>query len=281
MEALRNWLPTAVAARAFATLSGAGNAFEIVRLARNLEQVGPRLPAPDADRATERIVAAMSRMSDRGALETLTRGLEAVVPRLTASATVRAAEQLAASLARTRVAVAIRALAGGIHAIAQRLPAADVEHIIERAADRLIEAMLEACKPDDLRCLAEGLGELGLLLTPAAAGARLAALGTARTPVELLRLAQALAALGPRLAASEGERVAKRVLERLFEAVASAGEPDDLRPAGRGDQDGPGADVVGVRRARHRARDRHHRRDGRRIGAKGTGRRPGERPGLP
>ena len=166
LEAVRNWLPTAVAARAFATLSGAGNAFEIVRLARNLEQVGPRLPAPDADRATERIVAAMSRMSDRGALETLTRGLEAVVPRLTASATVRAAEQLAASLARTRVAVAIRALAGGLRAIAQRLPAADVEHFVERAADRLIEAMLEACKPDDLRCLAEGLGELGPLLTP-------------------------------------------------------------------------------------------------------------------
>ena len=228
MEAVRNWMPAAVAARAMAALSGARNAFEIVRLARNLEHVGPRLPAPDADRATEQIVAAMSRMSDRGALETLTRGLEAVVPRLTASATVRAAEQLAEGLARTRVAAAIRALVGGLRAVAQRLPAADVEPFVERAADRLIEAMLEACKSEDLRCLAEGLGELGPLLTPGAAGARLAALGAARTPIELLRLAQALAALGPGLAAPERQRVAERVAERLFESVASAGDPNDL-----------------------------------------------------
>ena len=78
------------------------------------------------------------------ALETLTRGLQAVVPRLTASATARAAEQLAAGLLRTRVAVAIRALADGLCVIAQRLPAADVERFVERAADRLIEAMFEA-----------------------------------------------------------------------------------------------------------------------------------------
>jgi hypothetical protein len=229
LEAMRNWLPTAVAARAFATLAVNRSDFEIVRVAHNLEQIGPRLPAPDADRAAERIVAAMSGMSDRGALETLTRGLEAVVPRLTASATVRAALQLAASLARVRVAAAIRALTGGFRALAKRLPAADVEHFVERAADRLIDAMLEACKPEDLRCLAEGLGELAPFLTPGSAETRLAALGTARTPVELLRLAQALAVLGPRLPASEGQRVAERVVERLFEAVAKFGEPDDLR----------------------------------------------------
>ena len=229
LEAMRSWLPAAVAARAFATLSATRNAFEIVRVARSLEQIGPRLPAPEADRATERIVAAMSRMSDRDALETMTRGLEAVVPRLTASATVRAAEQLTANLARVRAAVAIRALAGGLRAVAQRLPAAEVERYVERAADRLIEAMLASCKPDDLKCLAEGLGQLGPLLSPGAAGAWLAALGTARTPVELLRLAHALAVLGPRLAVIEGERVAGRVVERLFEAVATAGEPNDLR----------------------------------------------------
>ena len=67
LEAIRPWLPEAAAARAFATLSGSRNAFAIVRIARNLEQVGPRLLAPDADRATERIVTAMSRISDRGA----------------------------------------------------------------------------------------------------------------------------------------------------------------------------------------------------------------------
>lgn len=229
LEAVWPWLPAAAAKRALATLSGARNAFEIVRLARNLEQVGPRLPAPDADRATERIVAAMSLISDRGALETLARGLQAVVPRLTASATARAAEQLGTGLLRARVAVTIRALAEGLRVVAQRLPAADVEHFVERATDRLIEAMFEAHEADDLRCLGEALGKIGLLLTPGAAEERLAALGAARTPVEMLRLARALEALGPRLTASEAERVADRVAERLFEAVTSAGDRDDLR----------------------------------------------------
>ena len=38
-----------------------------------------------------------------------------------------------------------------------------------------------------------------------------------------------LEVLGPRLPAPEAERVAERVVERLFEAVPSAGDPDDLR----------------------------------------------------
>ena len=252
-----------------------------MRLARNLEQVGPRLPALDADRATERIVTAMSRMSDRGALETLTRGLEAVVPRLTASATVRAGEQLAASLARTRVAVAIRALASGLTPLRSGFPRRTSSTFSNAPRTGSSRPCSRSYKPDDLRCLAEGLGELGLLLTPAAAGARLAALGTARSPVELLRLAQALAALGPRLAASEGERVAERVLERLFEAVASAGQPDDLRPLAEaiktvlprmssesaGRVTGRVIDIIAA--------------TGDGFGAEGTGRRLGERPGLP
>jgi hypothetical protein len=89
--------------------------------------------------------------------------------------------------------------------------------------------MFEAHEADDLRCLGEALGKLGPLLTPGAAEERLAKLGAARTPVEMLRLARALEALGPRLLESEAERVAERVVERLFEAVPSAGDPDDLR----------------------------------------------------
>jgi len=50
------WLPAAAAKRALATLSGARNACVIGRGARHLEQVGPQLLAPDADRATEQIV---------------------------------------------------------------------------------------------------------------------------------------------------------------------------------------------------------------------------------
>jgi len=229
LEEVWPWLPAAAAKRALATLSGARNACVIGPVARHLEQVGPQLLAPDADRATEQLVDAMSRISDRGALETLTRNLQAVVPRLTAAATARAAEQLAVGLQRTRAAVAIRALADGLRVIAQRLPAAEVEHFVEQAAERLFEAIFEAHEADDLRCLGEALGKLGPLLPPGAAEERLAMLGAARTPVEMLRLARALEALGPLLPASEAERDAELVVERLFEAVTKAGDPNDLR----------------------------------------------------
>jgi hypothetical protein len=229
LEAVRPRLTAAAAARTFATLSAAGNAYEIVRVARNLEQVGPRLPAPDADRAAERIVAAMSRISDRDALQTLTRGLEAVVPRLMASATARAAEQLTSGMQRTRVAAAVQALAEGLSVIARRLPAPEVERFVARAADRLIEAMFEAHQADELRWLGEALGKLGPLLSPGAADQRLAALGTAQNPFAMLRLALALRALGPRLPESEAMRLAERVVERLFEAVASVSDPEALR----------------------------------------------------
>ena len=56
LEEVWPWLPAAAAKRALATLSGARNACVIGRVARHLEQVGPQLLAPDADRATEQIV---------------------------------------------------------------------------------------------------------------------------------------------------------------------------------------------------------------------------------
>ena len=200
-----------------------------MRVACNLEQVGPRLLAPDADRATERILAAMNQISDQGALETLTRGLEAVVPRLTGAATTRAAEQLASGLARARVGAAIWGLVRGLRAIAQRLPASDAGRYVERAADRLVESLLHAHESDELRWLAGALGELEPLLAPGDSEAILARLAAARTPIDMLRRARALAALGPRMAAPEAERVAERVVDQLLEAIAAAADPDDLR----------------------------------------------------
>jgi hypothetical protein len=203
--------------------------FEIVRVARTLEDVGPRLLPADAYRTTDRLVAALSQLTVGRALETVSRGLEIVVPRLSAQAAGKAAEQFVSGLARTHGAAAMPALTRALRAVAGRLPAAEARRQVEPAAHCLFAALAEAHDPENLRCLGQALGVLGPLLSAETVEVRLSALTTFRTPLEMLRLALAVAALGPRLEKAEAGRVAARLADRIFEAIAADDEPTSLR----------------------------------------------------
>src|SRR5262249_47322950 len=107
LEALIPWLSESSAAKVLTSLRGTHGAREVVRLARNLGEIGPRLRAEDAELATARLVSMLGKLRDEGALEAILRGLQAVAPRLAAVGAGEAVERISAELARQQVALAI------------------------------------------------------------------------------------------------------------------------------------------------------------------------------
>jgi hypothetical protein len=229
LEALRPWLAEPAATRIFATLSATHGAAEVVRLARNLGEIGPRLRAEDAELATTRLVSVLGKLSDPGASQTIIRGLQAVAPRLAAIGAGKAAERISADLARARIASAIHGLARALNVIAPRLAPGIAAEVAAASAEHVVGALADACRPEDIRDLAGALGELAVLLAAEAAESILAGLGAARTPVELLRLASGLAALTPALPPQQVCRVAERIAGRLLEPLGRECPADDLR----------------------------------------------------
>ena len=71
------------------------------QLAEGLKAVAPRLPAPAAERAADRLLDAMAKTSDSDALEKLAECFAAVAPRLPAPAAERAADRLLDAMAKT------------------------------------------------------------------------------------------------------------------------------------------------------------------------------------
>ena len=208
LDALRPWMPDTSAARVFATLSTTRGEAEIVRLARNLGEIGPRLRAEDAELATDRLVSVLGKLSDQGALQTILRGLQAVAPRLAAVSAGKVAMRISCELARSRIASAIIALARALTLIVPRLAPGTTGRHVAAAADSIVGALVEANCPEDIRHLALALGDLAPFLDQDAGESMLVRLAAARTPMERLRLVSGLAALraGPPAAGSRPGR---------------------------------------------------------------------------
>jgi hypothetical protein len=213
----------------FAALSATQGAAEVVRLARNLGEIGPRLRAEDAELATTRLVSVLGKLSDPDALRTILRGLQAVAPRLAAAGAGKAAERISADLARARIASAIHGLARALNVIAPRLGPGIAAEVAAATAEHVVGALADACRPEDIRDLSGALGELAVLLVPQAGESMLSRLAAARTPVEMLRLASGLAALAPALPPQQAGRVAERIADRLLEPLSRECPVDDLR----------------------------------------------------
>jgi hypothetical protein len=231
LEALGPWMTdaAAAAARARAAPSTTQGAPGIVRLARSLGEIGPRLRVEDAEVAANRLVSVLGKLSDESALQTILRGLQAVAPRLAALGADKAAMRISSDLARSRIAAAIHALARGLAILAPHVAAGTAARLAATAAEYIVGAMSDANRPEDIGHLARALGNLATLLDQDMVESVLTGLAIARTPVERLRLASVLAALAPALPQQQTSRVAARIVERLLEPFARETRADDLR----------------------------------------------------
>ena len=215
---------------------------EIVRLARNLGEIGHRLRAEDAELATDRLVAALGKLSDQVAVQTILRGLQAVAPRLAEVGAGKAAIRISSDLARSRIASAIDALTRALTIIVPRLAPGTTGRLAAAAADSVVGALVDANRPEDIRHLAEALGDLASFLDQDTGESMLVRLAAARTPMERLRLVSGLAALAPALRQQEAGRVAeqdRRAAARALRPRESGGRPSPLGRVDRGGRSPP------------------------------------------
>jgi len=140
----------------------------LARLAGNFAAVAPRLPAPVAERAAERIAGlldAMGETRDSGILSRLAEYFGAVAPQLPAPTAERIAERLLYAMPEARDSNVLSRLVACFGAVAPRLPAP----VAERIAERLLDAMPEARYSGDLGQLIACFGAVAPRLpTPAA-----------------------------------------------------------------------------------------------------------------